>query len=209
VLKNPEPTSSQNVKEYLAGAWTRLKNIRVVSLFASGVLRFAIYYGAYLTYFTLLMGNSFGASSFTIGVIMSSMSLTTAVMASQLGRISKRLSLGSMIKIGFVIYALALFLIPLIRSLWLLLIPAVIFGIGHGMSGPGIISAVAELAPPEYRGAFMSLNSAMVRLGQTIGPPIMGLIYVTRGSDITFWAAASLALLVPGIITALGSRAKL
>ena len=107
-LKNPELEDSQGLREYLVGTWGHLKDIRIIGLFATGTLTFVILYGAYLTYFTLLLGESFGASPFIIGLIMSSMSLTTAAISSQLGRINKWLSLGSIIKVAFVIYALAL-----------------------------------------------------------------------------------------------------
>ena len=206
VLKNPEPKSSQGIREYLSGTWTYLKNMRVAGLFAAGMLSFVILYGAYLTYFTLLMGESFGASSLIIGIIMSCASLGTAAVASQLGRINRWLSLSTIIKLAFSLYALALVLIPFMPSLWLLLIPAIIFGMASGANMPSIQTSVAELAPLEYRAAFMSLNTTMLRLGQTIGPPLIGLAYVYQGLDATFFAAAALALLVPLVAIALGRR---
>jgi MFS family permease len=208
-LKNPEPRSSQGLREYLSGAWRYLKDIRVVGLFAAGVLTFVILYGAYLTYFPLLIGESFDASPLVIGLIMSSMSLTTAAVASQLGWINRRFSLGTIIKLAFIIYALALTLIPLMPGLWFLLVPTVIFGIAHGANTPSIQTAVAELAPFEYRAVFMSLNATMLRLGQTIGPPLMGLVYVYRGMDATFFAAAILALIAPAVAIVLGRKTKL
>lgn len=207
-LKNPEPRNFQSLREYLSGTWGHLKNIRVAGLFATGILTFIILYGAFLTYFALLLGETFGASSFIIGLVMASMSLTTAAVSWQLGRINKWFSLPTIIKLAFVIYAVALVLIPLMPSLWLLLIPSIIFGIAMGLSMPTILTAVAELAPPEYRAAFMSINSTMLRLGQTIGPPLMGLIYVYQGLDTAFFAAAALALLVPAVAIAFGRKTK-
>jgi len=88
-------------------------------------------------------------------------------------------------------------LVPFMPNLWLLLIPAVICGMANGANMPSIQTSVAELAPLEYRAAFMSLNTTMLRLGQTIGPPLIGLAYVYGGLDATFFAGAGLALLVP------------
>ena len=206
LLKNPEPTTSQGIKEYLSGTWSYLKNIRVAGLFSAGMLSFIILYGAYLTYFTLLMGESFGASSFIIGIIMSAASLSNAVIASQLGRINKRFSLSTIIKLAFTIYALGLTLIPFMPSLWLLLIPATICGIASGANMPSIQTSVAELAPLEYRGAFMSLNTTMLRVGQTLGPPLIGLVYVYLGLDATFFVSAALALLVPLVVIVFGKK---
>ena len=198
-LRSPEPRNSQNLKAYLSGAWGHLKNIRVIALFAAGILTFVLIYGAYLTSFTLLLGETFAASPFVIGLIMSSMSLSTAIVSWQLGRINRRLSLPTLIKLSFAIYALSLALIPLMPSLWLVLIPTIIFGIGNGIGMPSIQTSIAGLAPLDYRAAFMSLNATMLRLGQTVGPPLMGLIYIYGGLDITFFIAAALALTVPTV----------
>jgi ACDE family multidrug resistance protein len=198
VLKNPEPRNYQGIREYLSGTWSYLKNIKVAGLFAAGMLSFIILYGSYLTYFTLLMGESFGASSLIIGIIMSIASLSNAVIASQLGRINRRLSLLAIINLGFSLYALAMVLIPFMPNLWLLLIPAIICGMANGANMPSIQTSVAELAPLEYRAAFMSLNTTMLRLGQTIGPPLLGLAYVYGGLDTTFFAGAGLALSTSG-----------
>lgn len=205
-LRNPEPENYQSLREYLSGTWGYLKDIRVAGLFGAGILTFVLLYGAQLTYFALLLGETFGASSLIIGLIMSSMSLATAAVSSQLGRINRWFSLPTIIKLAFAIYALALILTPLMPSLWLLLIPAIIFGIAQGANMPSIQTAVAGLAPFEYRAAFMSINATMLRLGQTIGPPLMGLVYAYRGLDTTFFAGAALALVVPVIAIAFGGK---
>ncbi len=207
-LKNPEPTGFQGLREYLSGTWGYLKNIRVAGLFAVGIVTFIILYGAYLTYFALHLGDTFDASPLIIGLIMSSMSLATAAVSSQLGRLNRRFSLPTIIKLSFVMQFVALALIPLMPNLWLLLIPTIIFGIAQGGNIPSIQTAVAELAPPEHRAAFMSINATMLRLGQTIGPPLMAVVYVYRGFNATFLAAAALALLVPIVATVFGRRTR-
>jgi ACDE family multidrug resistance protein len=203
-LHNPEPRSRQGLKEYLGSTWAYLKNLKVIALFAAGVLTFIILYGAYLTYFPLLLDHFFHASSLIIGILMSAMSLTTAAVSSQMGRISRWLSLGAIIKLAFVIYALALVLVPFMPSLWLLLIPVVIFGIAHGANIPSIQTAVAGLAPLEYRAAFMSINTTMLRLGQTAGPPLMAVVYLHGHVEATFLAASGLAVLAPVVAMVFG-----
>lgn len=207
-LENPEPTSTQSMSTYLSGAWRYLKDIRVIGLFAAAVATFIFLFGSYLTYFPMLLDERFGASSFIIGIIMSSVSLTTAIVASQLGKINRKLALGIMIKAGFGIYALALILIPFMPQLWLLLIPTVIFGLANGIVLPGILIAVASLAPLEHRGAFMSVNGAVLRLGQTIGPPLMGAAYVLWELNGPFITGAAIALAAGGIGALLGEKQR-
>ena len=196
-LRNPEPRNIEGFKDYLRGTWGYLKNLKVAALFAAGVLTFIILYGAILTYFALLLDESFHVSAFTIGLVMSVMALTTAIVSSQLGRMVRWFSEATLIKAAFAIYALALALIPLMPSLWFLLIPVIIFGIAMGMNMPSIQTLVAGLAPMEYRAAFMSINATMLRLGQTVGPPLVGLFYVYGGSDAAFYTVAGMALMVP------------
>ena len=196
-LRNPEPRNIESFKDYLGGTWGYLKNLKVAALFAAGVLTFIILYGAILTYFSLLLDESFHVSAFTIGLVMSVMALTTAIVSSQLGRMVRWFSEATLIKAAFAIYALALALIPLMPSLWFLLIPMIIFGIAMGINMPSIQTLVAGLAPMEYRAAFMSINATMLRLGQTVGPPLVGLFYVYGGSDAAFYTVAGMALMVP------------
>ena len=207
-LRNPEPKSTEGMLDYLKGTWSYLRNLKVAGLFSAGMLSFVIMYGAYLTYFTILMGERFNASSLTIGLIMSVASLSNAVMASQLDRVHRWFSLQTIIKISFTVYAVAMFIVPFMPSMWLLLIPAVFSGIANGATLPSIQNSVAGLAPMEYRGAFMSLNNMMLRLGQTLGPPLIGIAYIYSGIDATFFAAAGISLLVPVVAILFGRTVK-
>ncbi len=192
-LKNPEPQGGGTVGAYLSGAWSHFRNLRLLALFAAGVLTFVFIYGSYLTYFSLLMGTRFDASSLTIGLVFMSASLTTALVSSQLGRISRRLPLGDVIRLAFALYTVSLLLIPVLDSIWLLIIPAIVFGAANGLNTPAIMTSVASLAPLEYRGAVMSVNAMVIRGGQTLGPLLVGLFWVGFGRNGAFYASAALA----------------
>jgi ACDE family multidrug resistance protein len=189
-LKNPEPKNSQDLKKYLRSAWKSIRKRRVIVLLIASSITFIILYGSYLTYIPILLGYEFKASPLIIGLIMSAMSLTTAVTSSQLGRLAKAYSKKNLIKTAYVIYGLALLIYPFIPKLWLLLIPTVIFGIAHGMNIPSIQACLAEFAPMEYRAAFMSVNGMVLRIGQTLGPAIMGMLFTVWGVEGVFFAGA-------------------
>jgi ACDE family multidrug resistance protein len=195
-LKNPEPKNGQHLKEYLGNAWQSVKNRQVVGLFAASVTTFIILYGSYLTYYPFLIGNSFGASTLIIGLIMSSMSLTTALTSSQLGRLTKAYPERTLLKAGYIFYALALVIVPFVPNLWVLLIPTIIFGIGHGLNIPSIQTLLAGLAPMEHRAAFMSINGMVLRLGQTLGPLLMGVVFGLWGIGAVFYAGAVFAIAI-------------
>jgi len=78
--------------------------------------------------------------------------------------------------------------------LWLLFIPTTIFGIGLGIGFPSIQTLLAELAPKEYLGAVMSVNSTFFGLGQTLGPVLMGSTFGLGGINAVFYAGVGVAI---------------
>ena len=193
-LKNPEPKKKRHIKEYLSNTLNRIKNRQAVGLLVASTITFIIFYGAYLTYFPLLIGHSFGGSSLIIGLIMASMPLTTAFTSSQLGKLAKVCSERNLIKAAFVLYALALVIIPFVPNLWLLLIPTLIFGFAQGINIPSRVTLLAGLAPMRHRAAFMSINEMVVRLGQTLGPLLMGVIFGIWGIGGVFYVGAGFSI---------------
>jgi sugar phosphate permease len=85
-------------------------------------------------------------------------------------------------------------MIPLAPKLWVLAIPVLLLGVAQGLSIPNLQTLLAGLAPLEHRGAFMSINGMILRLGQTVGPPLMGTAFGLWGIDSTFYAAAAIAV---------------
>jgi len=195
-LKNPEPKKGPHLKEYLGSVWQSMKNRQAVGLFIVGAITFTIFSGAYLTYFPLLIGHSFGVSPLIIGLIISSMPLTAAFTSSQMGKLAKVYSEINLIKVAFILYALALVIIPFVSNLWLLLIPTMIFGIAHGINDPGRITLVSRLAAMRHRAAFMSVDETFLLLGVTSGPLLMGAIFVIWGIGGVFYAGASFSIIM-------------
>ena len=195
-LKSPEPKSEQHLKAQFINAMNSMKKRQVIGLFIASIITFLILYGSCLTYFPLLMGHSFGASPLIIGLIFSSMSLVTAVTASQLGAMTKAYPERFLLRASFLLYGVAMFLIPFIPKLWLFLFPAMIYGFAHGMNLPFIQSLLAGMAPMESRATFMSINGMVMRLGQTLGPLIMAAVFGLWGMEGTFYAGAGLGALM-------------
>ena len=205
-LKNPEPRSEQQFRRYLSDTWTSMANRQVVGLFVASTITFIIVYGASLTYLPLLMGHSFAATPFTIGLIMSSSSLSTALTSSQLGRLAKAYSETTLMKAACVLYALSMVLIPFVPYIWLFLIPALILGIAQGLNMPSIQTLLAGLAPMKQRAALMSINGMVLRLGQTLGPLVMGAVFGFVGTGAVFYAGAGFAVVMFIIVAIMISR---
>ena len=197
-LHNPEPENHQTLKEFFKSVfgniWPRLHNIKILGLLGASLITFIILFGAQLAYFPILMNERFGAPPIIIGTILSGASLTTALTSTQLGRLTGYFNEKSLLKFAFVLYSLALVIASIIPSLWLLLIPAVILGVANGINVPNLFSLLNDVAPSDNRGAFLSINGMMLRLGQTIGPLFMAAIAVPLGLTGAYLAAAAVAL---------------
>jgi predicted MFS family arabinose efflux permease len=192
-LENPEPKSEQGLRRYFQQAWESIRHRQAMGLFALVLMNFAIIYGAYLTYLPFLMEYTFQASPLVIGIVMSGMSLATALTSSQLGKLARSWSQKALLQASCGFYAAALVMIPLTTNLWALGIAIILFGVAQGLSIPNLQTLLAGLAPIEHRGAFMSVNGMILRLGQTVGPPLMGTVFSVWGIDSTFYAAAAVA----------------
>ncbi|NQS98108.1 MAG: MFS transporter [candidate division Zixibacteria bacterium] len=200
-LKNPEPLNDQRLLEYLAQAWQSVKKRQVVGLFIACIISFIILFGTYLTYFPFLVGYVFGKSPFVIGIIMSCASLSTALTASQLGKLVKIYSERTLLKTAYLLYALSMLMVPFIHNVWLLLIPIMIFGVGNGINFPIIQTLLAGMAPINQRAAVMSLNGMVLRLGQTLGPILIGIVFTMWGLNGAFFAGAGFAICLIGLVT--------
>ncbi len=192
-LDNPEPQTEQNLGAYLLEAWETVKDPRALRLFLLMLLVFLIIYGPYLTYLPFLMEESFGASSVQIGATMSVMSLATALTSSQLGWLARQWGERKVLLLSCACYAVALLLIPQFPSIWSLALPIVLLGVAQGLSIPSLQTLLAGRAELEHRGAFLAVNGVALRLGQTVGPPAMGLVFGAWGVGATFYAAAFVA----------------
>lgn len=205
-LRCPEPDRKQNLGDYLGNALRYLKSLKVLWLFLTSVLTYVLLYGAYLTYFSLLLGGRFKASPFTIGLFISAVGLITALASSQVGRLNKRFSVVSLIIVAFIIYAFAMAIIPVLPNLWLCVLPTLLFGTAHGLNLPSQRVIAAGVAPLEHRAGFMAVSGTMTLLGMTIGPLIMGLVYGRTSLSMTFLIAAMIALIIPIMAMIIGKQ---
>jgi MFS family permease len=165
-------------------------------LLGTSVMTFVILYGAFFTYLPFFLTERYGASPLHVGLVAAAMSLANAVTASRSRILAEHLSERCRLVAAFFLYAGALALLLAIPSCCGTVLPAVLFGIGQGLNMPTLLTMLAELAPEENRAVFLSLNSMSLRLGQTLGPLIMGGVFSLFGIEAVFVFGAVLALVM-------------
>ncbi|MBW4564460.1 MAG: MFS transporter [Mojavia pulchra JT2-VF2] len=195
-LKNPEPKGDRNLKQYLRNAAKVLKNRQLFGLFIASAANFVLLYGAYVTYFPQLINDTFKAPPSLIGILLSSVSVAIIISSSQLGKLARRFKATNLIQASFIFYALALLIVPFMPSIWFLLIPTTIFGIGLGLGFPSIQSLLADLSPREYLATILSVNGTFFGLGQTLGPVLMGIAFGFGGINSVFYAGVGFSILI-------------
>ncbi len=213
LLENPEPNTTTHFASYLRAAWKGIRNWQVLGVFLASIFTFLILYGAIITYLPYLP--MFAGNSIISGALISIMSIFTAITATQVGRLTLRFSEKTLILIAFPLYAIALALIaflpaiwaaifypqvPFIPILWSVAIPLIFFGVAQALNVPSLQNLLARIAPSEYRAALMSLNGMVLRLGQTLGPLLMGLVITLQDLNGVFGMAALLALFIIPIV---------
>ncbi|BAT54883.1 major facilitator transporter [Nostoc sp. NIES-3756] len=195
-LNNPEPKGDRNLKEYLTNAGKVLKDRRLFGLFTASAANFVLLYGAYVTYLPQLISDVFKQPPATIGILLSSVSVAITITSSQLGRLSRKYQPTTLIRASFLLYALALFIVPFMPGIWFLLIPATIFGIGLGVGFPSIQTLLADLAPREYLATILSVNGTFFGIGQTLGPLLMGVAFGLGGINSVFYAGVGFSIFI-------------
>ena len=166
----------------------------ILVLFGLGLLQFILLYGAYMSYVPFLLSDRFGASSGTTGAVMATMSLATALMASQNRRVTAGMSLALRLSAAFVLIGGALALFVLLPRLLLIPLAAVLYGFGQGIIIPAVQGTIATRTPLELRASTITVNAMAIRIGQTVGPLTAGALYAGLGLNWTFLLAAGLAL---------------
>lgn len=207
-LHNPEPVRQTTLSAYFGNVWRTVNRKIVWGLFGANVLLFVILYGAYLTYFPLLLRSRLDSGSVIIGGAMSLMSAVTALTSFQMPRINRLLSPKKQLLFASMFYLVAMLILGRSFHWGGIIAGIIVFGLGHGVLIPALQNMLVGLASIRERGAFMSLNSMVLRVGQTLGPLLIGVFYEFGGIRTAFAAGAGIAVLMFLLILILVNPSK-
>lgn len=200
VLRIPKSEEPIQLGLYFRQLGTILRNRRVAGLFAVSTTLFIMLYGAIITYLPFLMAMRFFADPFIAGLVISLISVASAIVAPIVAVISRKIPLKSLLLCAFPFFALSLALIPFSQSLWELLLPVIFFGIAMGLASPTTQTLLVRLAPTENRAAVMSFQGLVLRLGQTLGPLIMAVVLLFWDVPGVYWFGGIIAVCMIPII---------
>jgi sugar phosphate permease len=81
-------------------------------------------------------------------------------------------------------------MIPAVDNIWYFVIPIALFGVAQGINIPSILNLLTGFAPKDFRAAFLSINWMVMRIGQALGPYLLGLAYLYINVEGTFYFTA-------------------
>ena len=123
-----------------------------------------------------------------------------------IGRLNKKFGEVSLIRVGLVTVALALFLMP--RSadtqiFSLFMIVGALLAVGAGIVNPSINSLLSKSAPPSRQGEIFGVNQSCSSLGRVIGPATAGALF-----QVSHYAPFTVGASIVAFVAVLSLRLK-
>ena len=192
-LKSPRADRILAFGDYFNNVLKTVNNRELIAIYLITICGLMMVWGSYISYFPILMGLKLDQEPLVIGLIMTSMTICSALSSAQMGKLSRRFSSRNLLKVSFVLYCIALLMIPFVTQRWIFLVPISIFGIAQGIFIPNIQYFLGKLSNMQNRGIVMAFYGSCIRIGQALGPFVMGLIFPIVGINGVFFVCAGIA----------------
>lgn len=189
VMEANRPKSTDSMGVYLREVGRALINPRIAGLLTVAPTMMIVGQGAVQTYLPLLMAGRFGASPLVIGVFFSTRVVAGIAVSLAMGPLANRFGGEKLTVIALLLLAGALLWVPFAGSVWEVLVPGVLLGVGNGIGFPAFQSLLVNEAPEGMLAAVTTANGMTNRFGQTAGPLLGGGVLALGGIDAVFYAA--------------------
>jgi len=147
-----------------------------------------------------------GLSIILAGLLWTILTGTSVVAKPLMGRISDRYGRRSPIIVGMVLCAVPFALIPLFKAFWVLVLLAILFGLGEAFVTTSTGALVADLAKERSLGAAMGVFGTIADTGQALGPIIIGLLLGWIGYLASFSLLSGFLILWTALFILRGAR---
>jgi MFS family permease len=163
-------------------------------VYVSNLFVFILLYGL-IVYVPICIVKEMGLSTMYTGLTLSVGSAVAAITATQAGKLFYRFLNHQLVIMGFALCGLALLLISFTES-YLFLIPSIIiWGMGFGTVFPALNTIVTQLVSSQLRAGVVSGFTTMTYIGQTVSPPLFGMILSYSSLEYVFISGSILSLI--------------
>ena len=149
--------------------------------------------------FVPLYATQLGATKTVLGYLASITLGANVLMSLIAARFAPRVGERTAVRIGLLIVFAAVFTVPWVRTVPLLLITRVLHGLGRGLVYPVAMGLSIKSVAQEERASAMGVFQAVYALGMFAGPSISGLVAEQWGIEAVFWSCGLASLLGLGL----------
>ncbi len=194
-----EKTSQSGLRDYFRAIFLVMRDRKTLWVYVSNLFVFILLYGL-IVYVPICIVKEMGLSTMYTGLTLSVGSAVAAITATQAGKLFYRFLNHQLVIMGFALCGLALLLISFTES-YLFLIPSIIiWGMGFGTVFPALNTIVTQLVSSQLRAGVVSGFTTMTYIGQTVSPPLFGMILSYSSLEYVFISGSILSL-VPIALT--------
>jgi MFS family permease len=182
--------------------WSLFFRTRALRL-SGGALAILMCTLASLAPILVLVGRDrYGLAARDVGYLLGVMGIVVVILQlTATHRLSTRLGDIGAGMIGAGALVIGLLLVPITKSLAVLVVATCLMGMGQGLVNPTLSAFISKVAPSSHRGGILGLAHSLNALARVAGPPIAGFAYDAYGTP---GALLSMALLVSiGIVMAM------
>ncbi len=176
-------------------------------LFSTAFVEMAIYfaYGAFETFLPLYL-TRLHISARAIGLIFSVQILSIALSQPLFGKLADRVDKRKLILIGAAVLGLSIGLIGLFQSVAVAVVFGVLFGLGLSFSTIATSSYTAEITRQDKLGSSLGALSAIMDIGQTVGPFITGIV-IAYSSFAAGFVVSLILMALAGVVFYVNNKA--
>ena len=179
--------------DQLRDALAVVRRPHVTATIGTGFVVFLLVFGLFLTAMPIYAHEAFGLGAGTRGLLLGLPAIGSTAAALSLGRLNARFGSHRLVTAASLLFVIAFTIIGSVPVLWVTVAAVLVYGLGEGITIPGMQDLVAGAAPGESRGAVVAVWVGSARAGQTVGPLVAGQGVTAAGGQATFLAGAVVA----------------
>lgn len=196
ILQPGRPAARPRVSDQIKDAVEVVRQPVLLATLATGLVVFMVIFGLFLTVVPVHLADEFGLGAGARGVVIALPAVTSTIAAFNLGRISSRLGVRSLVIGTASVLAIAFVMMGMAGTLLLVGLAALLYGASEGALIPLLQDLAIEYAPAEQRAAVVAVWVGFARLGQTLGPIATGALLGVVGPGTALVLGASGAVLI-------------
>ena len=165
-------------------------------------------YGSVESFLVKYMKDIAKLDAFLQGAVMTSQLVIVMLSKPFIGRLSDRTGRRTPIILGCLVSIFPLFVVPFSTQFPVLLVLAMVYGLGFSVVTSVTPALVSELVSIEVVGSAMGFISTLMDIGQTLGPLICSMIVVTILGYVGLFSSLALVLALAVLMFALSGIGK-